>query len=517
MSKPEGQTGAESRSAVTRAPQRFGVAFAERMRREPMFRPGLRTYATFVLFTAFAGDFWRNLLGWYGWGALVAGTVVLTAVIVARTHPKPRITHLPTPLLLFLAWCALSLMWSQYPGATLIGLAGQLAAVLVAYALAATLTRVEVLAALARAVRLILAMSLAFEVFVATFFPQGLLPLYLYPPGELERYSGIPGATPETANPLAYWSQGHLFMGLSIQGITGNRNLLGFVCLLVIITTAVQMYSRRMGAPAGVLWIGTALGTLFLARSATPIVIIPVILLAVGLVWIGRRVSNRGRWLLYAVVFTCGCAGAVALRIWNDEIFGLINRSGDLSGRGTVWHLVAQLGAEHPIVGLGWVSYWAPWVEPFKSLVFLDGVRYLQAHNAYLDVWMQTGVVGLSLFAVFVFTTLVRTWWTAIGDRAADRRPVPPERKLAPDIIVPTRDEPLPRWVTAGFLIMVALTVQSLTESRLLIEGNWLMLCYLAISSKLHVQDVPVLPRHTIPTHTGPVTLPASAGRRAEA
>ena len=33
-------------------------------------------YATFALFTVLAGQFWRNLLGWWGFGAVVAVVVV---------------------------------------------------------------------------------------------------------------------------------------------------------------------------------------------------------------------------------------------------------------------------------------------------------------------------------------------------------------------------------------------------------------------------------------------------------
>ena len=33
-------------------------------------------YATFALFTALAGQFWRNLLGWWGFGAVVLVVVV---------------------------------------------------------------------------------------------------------------------------------------------------------------------------------------------------------------------------------------------------------------------------------------------------------------------------------------------------------------------------------------------------------------------------------------------------------
>ncbi|CAG7844812.1 hypothetical protein USB125703_01059 [Pseudoclavibacter triregionum] len=456
------------------------------------FRPGLSTFATFALFTAFAGDFWRNLLSWWGFGAIVVGIAAVAVVLLVRKRPLPRLTHLPAPLVLFLLWCLLSTIWSWYRPETLLACLIQLIGATVALSLAVNCTKLQFLDALGRALRIIVGMSLVFELLVALFMPHGILPLYLYLPGQLELFTGIAGATPETAHPAVYWSQGHLFDGAAIQGILGNRNLLGFVALLALIVTGVQLAAGRLGRWRAWIWCLVCFGTLFLSRSATPIVALPVIALAIALVWLARRLSTKGRWIMYVVVFALGCIGAFVLVTWRDEIFGLINRSGDMSGRGDVWRAVVGIGSQQPILGVGWISYWAPWVSPYKDLVILDGLRYLQAHNAYLDAWMQTGVIGAALLGGLVLSTTIRSWWLAIDRPQTDA----------------SGSRPIPHTAVLAFLLMVALVLQSLTESRLLVEGNWVLLCYLAIYSKLRVQDLPALPRRTIPARTGPIALP---------
>ena len=75
---------------------------------------------------------------------------------------------------------------------------------------------------------------------------------------------------------------------------------------------------------------------------------------------------------------------------------------------------VAALAAERPVLGWGWVSYWAPWAAPFDTLAERKGVLYLQAHNAALDVWFQLGAVGLVLFTALVVSTLWRSWFRAV-------------------------------------------------------------------------------------------------------
>lgn len=447
-------------------------------------------WAVFALFSALCGDFWRNLVGWTGFTIIAVAVVASSALILWWKRPLPKLTHLPRPLMLFLIWCALSFIWSHYRPETLLALAAQWAGVIVALALAVRLTKVEFIDHLSQALRLIVGLSLVFELIAAIFFPQGILPVYLLPEGALEKWTTVPGQAPPTEpHPAVYWTQSLLFNNAAIQGIPGNRNLLGMVALLAVITVAVQIAAKRLTGWYGWGWLVISLVTLLLSRSATAVVTLVMAGVAVGLVWLARRLNLKRRIVMYATVVLAIIVGSTALAIWPDELFGLVNRSGDLSGRGDVWHAVVQVASDNWLLGLGWMSYWAPWIEPYRTLAIMDGVQYLQAHNAYLDVWMQTGVVGLFFFIGIVLSTSLRTWLLAIDQ---------PQRDAS-------GPRPTPHTAVLGFLLMAALGLQSLTESRLLLEGNWILLVYLAVYSKLRIQDLPALPRREVTTQTGPI------------
>ena len=75
---------------------------------------------------------------------------------------------------------------------------------------------------------------------------------------------------------------------------------------------------------------------------------------------------------------------------------------------------ICGLVEERPWFGWGWVSYWPTWVEPFKGLDTKAGVAVMSAHNAWLDVWLQLGIVGVLVFAPIVFLTWHRTWFRAV-------------------------------------------------------------------------------------------------------
>ena len=131
--------------------------------------------------------------------------------------------------------------------------------------------------------------------------------------------------------------------------------------------------------------------------------------------------------------------------------------------------LFRSLAAQRPAFGWGWVSYWAPWVEPFNDLAVRKGVTYLQAHDAWLDVWLQLGIVGLVLFIALVVGTWYRTWWFAV-DRPLDTLGLPIAR--VPLTLAPA-------------LLFTALIAQSFVESRMLVEGGWALLVVFAVKSKL--------------------------------
>ena len=126
------------------------------------------------------------------------------------------------------------------------------------------------------------------------------------------------------------------------------------------------------------------------------------------------------------------------------------------------------LAQQRPVFGWGWVSYWAPWVKPFKGLATRNGVEYLQAHNAWLDVWLQLGIVGLVVFILLVLSTFGRTWFLAV-DRP--RTTVADDRPYTATALLPV-------------LLLAALIAQSFAESRLLIEGGWAILVTLAVATK---------------------------------
>ncbi len=420
-------------------------------------RRGFRLgFATLTLFLGFGGDALRNLLTWWGWGAVVAVVVAGSVLLIVTGRRSIRIWMLPYPLLAFLLLATLSIAWSQYRPESALGTLAQFATTAAGVAVAGTLSWAELLTVLARVFRLILGLSYLFEFIVSAFIRHPVYPVWVVPD--------------DPAHPakLLYWSRDLLFEGGKIQGIVGNSSLLSMVALLGFIVFAVQLAARTVRF-WGWFWLAVAAVTLVLTRSATTYLgIAAVVVVALAVLAVRAARSPRARaWIYGGIVVVLVGLGSLAIA-FHDRILNLLGKSDDGTGRLDIWNAVIHLAQQRPGAGWGWISYWVPWVAPFDHLIKKGGVQVLHAHNAWLDVWLQLGIMGLVVFGALVLSTLTRSWLLAI-DRT----------------IVSRESAGTYSWIAVLPLLMfVAQLVQSLAESRMLIEGGWMLLVIWAVKTK---------------------------------
>lgn len=421
-------------------------------------RAWLSVYAVLVFFTVLSGDTERYALTWFGWGAIILAIFAVALVIVIRARARWRLSGLPFPLLAFLALAVLSIAWSDYRQWTAAAAFLSIVTAVGALSLAVTFTLPQLLRLLGHALRIILAGSILFELVVALVVRHPFTPWWT-------DYSG------QKIHPAEYWSRDLLLKGDRIQGIMGNSDLLGFVALLGVIVFALEFASRSMNRGWSGFWIVVALADIALTRSAT--VTIAAAVTAVGaivLVLLRRTETDRGRRtvsLISIVVVVLGVVGAILLRA---PLLRALGKTGTLTGRTGIWSEVIALASQRPVAGWGWISYWVPGLAPFDRSAFrLGGIQYLQAHDAWLDLWLQLGIIGVVVFAAFALSALVRSWMLAVDRPQLGRGTA---GRYDASTLLPA-------------LVLVALLAQSVAESRLLIEYGLLLLSLFAIKTKM--------------------------------
>ncbi|NEN05234.1 O-antigen ligase family protein [Diaminobutyricibacter tongyongensis] len=389
----------------------------------------LRAFAAFTFFTGWAGDFWRGLGGWILFG-VIAAIVVGVGVWIAWQAPR----RLPVPWTLIVYSCvlALSIVWSSYPVVTAAAAAIQVAIVVVAVGLASTLTIAELVNAATSALRWIVGLSIVFELIVAVIIRRPILPAYLA--GTID---------PPT---VLYWSRDELFGSGKIQGITGNSSLLAMVALLLAIVSVLRIVHSRVRRVQAIAWFGVALATMLLTRAATVLIASVVVAVVAGVLVLWS--THRGWAVTSLAAGVLGSAAVSCTEPLRSALLDVFGKSSDLTGRAEIWAAVWRYVEQRPITGWGWSGYWAPWAEPLGTIARRNGVQVLHAHNAWLDVWLQVGIFGLLAFAMMISANITATI------KHAEHVPCSPLVRLTP------------------ILFLVAALVQSLTESRLLIEGG---------------------------------------------
>ncbi len=416
------------------------------------------------LFTLLAGDAVRYTVGWWGWGALLVLLLGWTTYLFIKSEPRRILRQVPLPLTLLLALMALSAIWSNYTAFTLLATFAQLATTLFALFLAGSFNWRQLLRIFGNTLRFILLSSYLFEFVAAAFVRGPIAPIF-------KNYKGnVPPA------PAFYWTRGHLFDGDRIQGIVGNSNLIAYIAMLGLVIFAIEYIVNANHRWIYLLSIATTVFTLWLAKSAgISFAILAIVIAAVVALGVEGR-DRATRHLTYRWAWAIAILGGVLVFANRKEVFGWIGKSPDMTGRTKIWKLVLGLIMQRPVQGWGWLSYWVPGVKPYAGLVVLDKVPYYQAHNAYLDVWLQVGILGVLLLLWFITVSFVKLW--RLGVRHTN---------------------PLYLW---PMLIFFGTLAQNFTESRMLIEGGWVLLILLAVKANdpietLELQEprTPVLKR----------------------
>lgn len=411
-----------------------------------------------------AGDAWRFTLGWWVFGVLAVAMAGVSVVLLIVQRDRWSFASLPYPLIAFVTLITLSIAWSFYRPATALGLFTTGLILVSALGVAITYGWAEILRALGTFLRWLLGLSLLFELFVSVVLRRPILPLFGQPGVDYESYDKIPQ--------MLYWSRNELFEVFDqgrIQGLVGNANNLGFLALIAVIVFGIQLADRVITRRWAIVWLGIAGLTLIFTRSATvTAALVGVVFVVLAVLLMRRAATGRARAITFAGILAVVLAGVASIVAFSGVFLSLLGKSPDLTGRLGIWNNVIELAQQRPAFGWGWVSYWMPWAPPFDTLASRVGVRQLQAHNAWLDVWLQVGIVGLLVFAALVLSTLQRSWSFAV-----DRPQVSPAGAL-----------PYAAASLFPLLMLTALLVQSAAESRLLVEFGFFFLVLIAVKTK---------------------------------
>jgi O-antigen ligase len=127
-------------------------------------------------------------------------------------------------------------------------------------------------------------------------------------------------------------------------------------------------------------------------------------------------VEKRHRAAL--LVVSVGAVAAVVVAMWlYPSLWERSGSAGPGSGRGALWTIAWHLAGDHPLTGVGPGNYPEVAGDYVRQVGPLEGVDLIvdphQAHNLYLQLLAEIGVVGLALFLAFGALCVLAAWRAA--------------------------------------------------------------------------------------------------------
>jgi O-antigen ligase len=338
----------------------------------------------------------QNLSVTKGAGAVLAASWL--ALVATYRGPRRGLTSqmpwLAAAVVAFLAWSGMSTSWAESPGAA--------ASSTLRFGLDAMLIPIVYWAVRER----------AHVVWLYAIFVVGAL---------LSVVWGLSQGAGDTGIAAADAAAGRL------TGATVEANDLALLLVIcTVFASALALVPRRapVARALAVTAAAASMAAFFATFSRGGMVALAVVILA-GCVYAGRS-----RPAFVALVIGVVLVGAVFLQ---NTTSGAVQRltSANTSGRADIWKVGLRMVRANPIVGIGSGNYTiAEQHYLFVSPGTIQKVGYIldtpePAHNIYLQVLAEMGVVGLSLFLLIIVLSVrsavqAVTLFNASGDRAME-------------------------------------------------------------------------------------------------
>lgn len=393
--------------------------------------PFARAYTLTALTAAFLTTAIHRVNGTVTLATIVAGLAALgIGILIARRDELSLIGFAPTSLVLYVIWAIVSLAWAldgSY-GRTVIAWFSLAGWTIVAVTIAHVRDTLQIARAVGDVLRWLLTISLALEVFAGIIVDEPIESL------------GI---------------EGLIAFGGPVQGVFGSRNLLAFVAVIALITFMIEWRARAV--PRHVTGYSLALAGLLVVLSGSPtaLVVIAALIVAEFVLGIARRARPAARRRAHIIIASLTALGIAAALVLYRPIAAFFAARSGFAARADLWSEIAVWIRQRPVTGWSFFGTWED--EPFPTNVIDLSLGWVNesALNAYIDVVLQLGWVGLFLFAAFSLLALARAWLAA-----ADRRSV------------------VYSWLP---LTLVAVLVESAFESYAISDLGWLLLVVCAV------------------------------------
>ena len=189
------------------------------------------------------------------------------------------------------------------------------------------------------------------------------------------------------------------------QGLFTHKNacaieLTFFLCAMLFSTARGYSKIYRL------LFIAAAVGTIIKTQSRTGWLGVGLLLLFAASFHILKRFPRKDQILLAIIIVAAGGA-LISLSVdYFPQALTVLGKDSTMSGRTSIWYYVLLSIWKRPLLGYGFSAFWLGMKG--ESANVITGFGFLQNHaqNGLLDVWLQTGAIGMAIVVIWLFQAL---------------------------------------------------------------------------------------------------------------
>ncbi|BAU42321.1 O-antigen ligase family protein [Leptolyngbya sp. O-77] len=193
------------------------------------------------------------------------------------------------------------------------------------------------------------------------------------------------------------------------RGIFIHKNPFGQ--MMVLSSLVFLSLSSRKNRASWMPMLGLAVSALMVIMSASSSSLINFVTLI--LIFIVIKIALWPERIMIPVVCVLGALGCfISLFLVDllELVVGSVGKDLTLTGRADIWPIVIRQGLQRPILGYGYSGFWGDWNSP-GAVVWKDyGWLAPNAHNGFIDLWIQLGFVGAAIFLVCLLQMLMRSF-----------------------------------------------------------------------------------------------------------
>ncbi len=200
------------------------------------------------------------------------------------------------------------------------------------------------------------------------------------------------------------------------RGAFSHKNVLGHAMTVGVIAELYILTATRVRKIWHFLLLCGCVALVILARSSTAFLLTSFYLLG-GVLSLLLRRAGQYFGVGLAALAVLGSTVALIYLTYPNLILGLLGSDATLTGRTELWDLVLHLIEERPVLGWGYSALWLPNDPITRAISTAVGWQVPQAHNAFLEVALEIGLVGLAIVMIFVGVSV----WRAVRCLQAGR------------------------------------------------------------------------------------------------